>query len=321
MAEIVIEDIRKFVELDLKNDGDLDTIEAVCEALGNRTRLNILRRMQAPPYIFTVPQLAKAMKMPVTTLMFHLEKLIKADVLTISYKASKKGAVRLISRKLKSVNISCFYTEAPPSGLQAETQTARVGQFCEFEGGRFNFCTADKHYTSFGDNCYLPERFDAELVYATSGRIAYRFSNQAAKLYNVRRIVLSLEICSEAPFFDNDYLSDITFWINGKEVLTYTSPGDFGDHIGRLNPEWWDALNTQYGVLLTIVIDDGGVTLNGEQIDTKLRLKDLDLKKGNKTEIGFGNKDTARNVGGFNIFGKKFGDYPQDINYTVYYEK
>lgn len=321
MATFTKEDVRQYVELNLRSDEDLDAIATLCEALGNRTRLDILRQMQKPPHINTVPQLSKALGIPTTTLMYHLDKMINANLLALTYKASKSGAVRILARKLQSANLSFFYNDETPVSLQSETQSARVGQFIEFEGGSFNFCTADKHFTSFGDNCYMPERFEAELIYTTGGQITYRFSNQAAKLHSIMRVELSLEICSEAPYFDNDYLSDITFWINGKELTTYTCPGDFGDHRGRLNPEWWSDSNTQYGTLLTVAVDESGVTVNGERVFSKVKLSDLALDKGNKLEVRFGNKTTARNVGGFNLFGRTFGDHPQDINLTYYYEK
>lgn len=314
-----IEDKRKYMSLDLKNDDDIDTMAALCDALGNKTRLKILRYLQQSPYIFTVPELAKGIKMPMTTFMFHLEKLQKAGVISVWYKSGTHGALRLVQRKLKTVDISLFYTVTDEKNIQSEIQSVGVGQFSDFTGGSFNFCTENKHYTFFTDNCYSPERFGAQLVYTSNGQITYRFSNIAAKMHTVKSIELSLEICSEAPYFDNDFLSDITFWINDTEILTYTCPGDFGDHIGKLNPEWWSSRNTQHGELLTITVDDHGVMLNGKRIQSKVTLKKLLLDTGNKIEIRFGNKSNARNVGGFNIFGKRFGDYPQDIDFIIRY--
>ena len=307
--------------LDLQNDGDIPKIAALCDALGSEARLKILRCLQSPPYIFTVTQLVKTLNIPTTTLLFHLEKMQTADLVNISYKSSTHGTHRLIARKLHGADLRFYYVQQQNvKSVSSFVQTIGVGQFNDFIGTSFNFCTADSHYTSLSDNCYLPERFNAQLVYTPNGQITYRFSNQTAKLYAVKELALTLELCSEAPYFDNNYLSDITFWINGKELTTYTCPGDFGDHRGLLNPDWWSSVNTQYGILLTLTVNEKGVYLNGAKTPSKITLNDLEREKGNKIEVRLGNKPTAVNLGGFNIFGKQFGDHPQDVTLIMTYE-
>lgn len=315
------QDPANIVSLDLENDDEIPKMATLCDALGSEVRLKILRHLQAPPYIFTVTQLVKTLKIPTTTLLFHLEKLQKANIVNISYKSSTHGTQRLISRKLHGANLLFYYVqEQEQKAVTSFVQTIGVGQFNDFVGGNFNFCTADSHYTSLSDNCYYPERFNAQLVYTPNGQITYRFSNQTAKLYPVLELSLTLELCSEAPYFDNNYLSDITFWINDKELATYTCTGDFGDRRGLLNPEWWSSANTQYGILLTLTVNGQGVFINGIKMPSKFTLNDLELAKGNKTEVRLGNKPTAVNVGGFNLFGRQFGDHPQDITLVMKYE-
>ena len=70
-----VEDPRLIAELSLKNDEDLPAVAALCDALGSEVRLKILRRLQRRPYIFTVSELKKDLKMPASTLLFHLEKM------------------------------------------------------------------------------------------------------------------------------------------------------------------------------------------------------------------------------------------------------
>lgn len=316
-----IEDPRNVIELDLEREGDLARIAGLCEALGNETRLNILRYLQTPPYIFTIKQLVKALGIPTTTLLFHLEKMQKADLVSIRYKSSTHGAQRFVGRMLHGADLRFYRANDEKKLPNYSVQSLGVGMFSEFTGRDFNFCTAESHFRSMSDNCYLPERFDAQLLYTSYGQIAYRFSNQDAKLHPVRELSLTLELCSEAPYFDNNYLSDITFWINGVEAATYVSPGDFGDRRGHLNPEWWPSSNTQYGILLAMAVNDGGVFFNGIKAQSKVSLADLKLESGNMIEVRFGNKATALNPGGFNLFGRTFGDYAQDILLTLTYEE
>ncbi len=53
-------------------------------------------------------------------------------------------------------------------------------------------------------------------------------------------VQFSAELCSEAPLHNDDYPSDITVRVNGVELGTWTSPGDFGGERGRLTPDWWE---------------------------------------------------------------------------------
>ena len=67
--------------------------------------MEILRYLQRPPFIFSVPELAKALKIPITTLIFHLDKMAAAEIVTVAYKSTKRGAVRLVQRRMKSLGI------------------------------------------------------------------------------------------------------------------------------------------------------------------------------------------------------------------------
>ena len=116
-----------------------------------------------------------------------------------------------------------------------------------------------------------------------------------------------------ARYYDNDYKSDITFWINDKEICTLTTKGDYGDRRGKLNPDWWPSINTQYGELTTIKINENGIYLKDILVNKGITIKDLDITNNTFIKISLGNKNFALNKGGFNIFGSEFGDYPQNI--------
>jgi predicted transcriptional regulator len=59
------------------------------------------------------------------------------------------------------------------------------------------------------------------------------------------------------------------------------------------------------------------VTNHGSYVDgiqvSKVTLQDLTLKPGDPIPVRIGIKETALNIGGLNLFGSKFGNYPQDI--------
>ena len=52
-----------------------------------------------------------------------------------------------------------------------------------------------------------------------------------------------------------------------------------------------------------------------------VKIGDLHVMDKNSILIKIGNKEDAQYVGGFNIFGKKFGDYEQDIIMSITYSE
>lgn len=95
-------------------------------------------------------------------------------------------------------------------------------------------------------------------------------------------------------------------------------PGDLGARRGRLNPPSVQNGSTQYGIWVTWAVDGEGCRVNGELVgDTKI--EDLHLMEESFVRVRLGNRPDARYVGGFNLFGRHFGDYDQDLVLTVEY--
>ena len=79
----------------------------------------------------------------------------------------------------------------------------------------------------------------------------------------MERVQFSFEACAKAQGYNNDWPSDIALWINGREVVTFTSPGDFGGVRGRQNPIWWHDTMTQYGEMHVLSIRADGTYIDG----------------------------------------------------------
>lgn len=308
------------IDLNLERKEDFEKIVSLCSALGSEVRLRILEYMQNPPYVKELPEIGSELHIPKSTLVHHLEILENAGLIQIFFKSSAHGAVRLVARNMQSASIRFYYNKADArQNEKSALQTLGVGQYADYEGDLLCFATNTEHHF-FIDSNFTQERFSAQLIYTSDGVVTYHFSNAVAKKEEVSEVVFSFEICSEAPYFDNTYQSDITFWINGVETATYTSAGDFGDRRGHLNPNWWPSVNTQYGQLVNLSIRENGVYINGKRTGSCVTLSDLKLAKGNKTTFALGNKVTAEHKGGFNLFGRNFGDYPQDICMRTVYK-
>ena len=129
---------------------------------------------------------------------------------------------------------------------------------------------------------------------------------------------LSLEICSEAAPSAGDWRSDIFLEINGQRVGVWTSPADFSDKRGNLNPAWWPDWNSQYGLLKVWHVGLAGSDIDGSAI-SNLSIRDLDLPARPYIAVRIGIDDSAPNRGGLNIFGRGFGNHPQDIILQIDY--
>jgi len=159
---------------------------------------------------------------------------------------------------------------------------------------------------------YEPDRIYAQLLWFRRGYVEYRFPNRLPPNVGLDDIEVSFEVCSEAPLHHADWPSDITVWIGDSEIGTWTSPADFGGERGALTPTWWDSQNSQYGLLKVWRVTNSGSYVDGIQV-SKVTLSQLTLKPGDPIPVRIGIKEKAANVGGINLFGSRFGNYPQDI--------
>ncbi|WP_277630738.1 hypothetical protein [Atopococcus tabaci] len=130
---------------------------------------------------------------------------------------------------------------------------------------------------------------------------------------------VSLELASEFPVSNNNWPSDISFYINDIYVGTWTVPGNFSDVRAKLTPSWWPRQNSQYGLFRTLRITPYETLIDGEPISS-VNLSQIDFDKP-LTKITFAIEKDAENVGGLTIFGKQFGNYPQDIEYKLSYSE
>lgn len=166
---------------------------------------------------------------------------------------------------------------------------------------------------------FMPERAGAEILWTASGFVEYAFANTLPLTAGVRRIELAMEVALEAPGYENDYPNDLTVWMDGVEVGTRTSPGDYGGVRGRLNPHWWTDNMNQYGVMKVWQVDRRGTSIDGVAL-SPVRLDELGIRPWEPVKVRLGVKPDAPNQGGFTLFGKSFGNYEMDLVLRIAYD-
>ena len=102
----------------------------------------------------------------------------------------------------------------------------------------------------------------------------------------------------------------------GKLRSGSTGSADFGGQRGALTPAWWEPRNTQYGLLKVWQVTREGSFVDGVKLG-KVKVSELGLEGQKPLTVRSGVKKSAKHVGGFNLFGRYFGNYPQDIMLSV----
>lgn len=297
---------------------DEEALEDIVQALNTSVRRKIMAILRDSSY--SIADLAKKLDMPISTVSFHVNILRKAGFVHVTVKKHSRGKAKLISRQIDRFSLDFREAQNEEKVHQicmeipiGSFTDAKIAPGCGIASER-GIIIADDLPSVF----YSPMRLSAEMVWFSKGYLEYRIPNYMLKGKNVKTVMLSMEICSEAPNYCADWESDITFWLNGEEITTYLSPGDYGDHRGRLNPEWWSNHSTQYGVMKTIKITNDGSYLDEVAVNTHT-IEKLGLLEGDYITFRIGIKEDARHQGGLNLFGTKFGDFAQGLLYTVEY--
>lgn len=306
----------KSLHIDARDPGD--RVVQVLKALGNDTRLAILQYIG--DRVVPLSEVARELNLPPSTAAMHTLVLETAGLLHSEMRPASRGLQKVCARTYDELVIDL------PRGLPSSTNVIEhempIGGFSEVAVAPTCGLASASSLIGFLDDpasFYEPERLSAQLVWFGSGYVEYRFPNRLPPMAHPTMLQFSAELCSEAPLHDPNWPSDITLWINGVEIGTWTSPGDFGGERGRYTPTWWESKDTQYGVLKRWRVTDEGTSIDGVDL-SEIALSDLDLASGEPIRVRIGVRPDAAHAGGINLFGRGFGNYQQDLVLLMEYE-
>lgn len=283
---------------------------ALGKALSSEIRLKILGLLQEGP--LCVNEIAEFLNIPASSAALHVRVLEEAELIRTELKPGIRGSMKLCIRQETSVVLDL---QKKSKEQREEVISMPVGNYVDYKITPTCGMVNEEEYIDGEDEprCfYDPRRTTAKLVWFSSGYLEYRFPNAGMQKEPVESLDFSAELCSETADYNLDCPSDITLWINGIEAGTWTCPSDFGGRRGKLNPDWWEDKNSQYGNLKNWHIDETGTYLDGLQVSGR-GIEAYALAEGPYVSVRIGIKEDAEHVGGVNIFGNCFGDYPQDL--------
>ena len=317
-----IEDTK--IMYDIEDTKDTTKLAALGRALSSPVRIQMIRLVNKKNMLAS--EIAAELKLPLSSTIFHLNILEDAGIIKKSFSTKGKGTLHWYTY-VTNIAIIRFRNSNgyfKPESRAPYVHQINIGEYIDAEfSDQCGIATDEKQIMSADPhNAFVSGRQDAQIIWSEGyGSLLYAIPNNYAQQGNLNEIKISLEICSEAPGFNNDYPSDITFSINGIEICTFVSTGDYGDRYGRFTPSWWYPESTKYGILTNISIRSNGVFLNEKLVNKSICLNNLKLQEKNKTTFGIEVKKNAQHPGGFNIFGSKFGDYDQHIIFTATYKQ
>jgi predicted transcriptional regulator len=267
----------------------------------------------------SVSQLAEMLDIPQSNATMHVKALEEAGLIHTEILPASRGVQKICSRRFDQIILTLPPLE-PHAGTFVEVAMP-IGAYVDFNVAPTCGLASETAIIGMIDDpgSFLePERLNAQIIWFRHGFVEYRFPSRVPPGARITALQLRMEICSEAPTNNPDWPSDITLWVNGVEVGTWTAPGDLGGTRGALTPSWWLDIDSQFGYRKTWEVNASGTFIDGLQI-SDISLNQVQLKQqGISVRIGI--KPDARNVRGLNLFGKKFGNYPEDIVLRILYD-
>lgn len=297
---------------------DPEKLVTVAHALSTRSRVDILHLLISRN--LNIIEIAELLKLPVSTVASNIKILEAAKLINTELVPASRGAMKVCSRNYDDIHIALNTEKSIPKGdVRVYEVDVPIGYYSDCEvsptcgmANTEGMIIREDEPASF----YHPKRISAQLIWFRKGYVEYLLPMEIPAGSKIESLELSMEICSESPNYDNNWPSDISVWINGVEIGMWTSPGDFGDRRGKLNPSWWLDWATQYGLLKTWKVDSEKTTLDMEKVSS-VNLSQLNLDLSHKVRLRIGIKPDAVHQGGVNLFGKQFGDFEQNIMMKV----
>lgn len=294
-------------------DDGLDTFKA----LGSDTRIQILNILLENEQM-SMNQLATELNISNGALTGHIKKLEECGLINISNESAGHGNQKMCSVTQDRIIVDI---KKPIDYKNVFETEIKVGQFSRHQvWPTCGIATSESVIGEFDDIRYFnhPDRFTANILWFTKGYVEYTIPNLIPSNQRITQLSISAELSSEAPGIDNNWPSDISFYINDTKIGMWTSPGDFGDVHGMFTPQWWPQNWNQYGLLKLLVINDYGTYIDGLKISDVSTLS-LHLDYNSDIRLRLAVENDSEHVGGITLYGKSFGNYDQDIRVAINY--
>ncbi|MDR3174675.1 MAG: helix-turn-helix domain-containing protein, partial [Treponema sp.] len=181
---------------------DLDKVErsaGLFKALGSPVRLEMLKTLIDKPA--NISELAERFSLPLSSAALHVRVLEEAGLIFIQEKKGIRG-----SQKICAIYFEDLYLNMAP---RKNNKTATRDVLFRMPLGNYFDCLVSPPCGIAGSKgpigvddasstFYSPARTHAQLIWFTSGYLEYRFSTMNIQNKNIKALIFSFEVCSEA---------------------------------------------------------------------------------------------------------------------------
>jgi predicted transcriptional regulator len=292
---------------------------AVLRGLASPVRIKMLKLLHVHGPL-NGNDIAARLELPQSTVSTNLQILETAGLIRTETRKARKGNQKICHSTFGEVLVM-FKEDLKPLSSNSIEVAMPLGLYTSCDvSAPCGLCSVDGviGLLDVPDTLLDPGRMNAGLIWFTTGYVEYQFPNNAKLARNQIEIMeFSLELSSEVPGTSADWPSDITLSVNGTEIGTWMSTGEFVDKRGVYTPDWWKLKGIQYGKLKSWRVTMAGTYVDGLKI-SPVSLVDLDLASHHSIRLRIAVKPDAKHPGGINIFGRGFGNYDQDIILRLY---
>lgn len=289
----------------------------VFKALGSEIRIEILKLLLEHPDL-NLNELALKLNITNGALTGHIRKLEECGLITVTSESAGHGNQKRCLVNPRQILIDLTVPREEKNVYRTEI---KVGHFSDYEVcPTCGLASSQAQIGQMDDIRYFshPDRYQADILWFARGYVEYVIPNFIPVSQKIVQLTVSLELSSEAPGVNNNWPSDIHFYLNNVFLGSWTSPGDFGDVKGLFTPDWWYSGCNQYGLLKHLVIGSEGTFIDGLKI-SDVTIEQLHLTSRSILKFKMAVEEGAKHLGGLTIFGKTFGNYNQDILAEISY--
>lgn len=206
----------------------------VVKALASDVRLRVLQLLTTRGRM-NVNDIARELDLPQSTISSNLKTLEDANLVVTKIVKARKGSQKICESTFSEALIA-FSDVHPERAQDAIEVSMPIGLYTRCEvSAPCGLCGPDGTIglLDVPDTFLDPDRMKAGLLWFTRGHVEYQFPNNLKiSGQSPTAVEFSMELSSEVPGTGSDWPSDISLSVNGVDVATWTSPGDFGDKRG-----------------------------------------------------------------------------------------
>lgn len=291
----------------------------IFKALGSDLRIQIIKLLLENKEM-NMNEIAACLGITNGALTNHIKKLEESGIIAVLSEHEGHGNQKVCRVNTDRILID-IKPQIPEESKNMYSIDIPVGQYTDYQVQPTCGIATSRHLIGeVDDPRYFahPDRSNAHILWFGKGYVEYLIPNLLPPSSRVEQLILSMELSSEAPGVNNDWPSDISFFINDTPVGTWTSPGDFGDVRGVFTPSWWFPYWNQYGLLKTLILNKNGTFIDGLKI-SGVTIDDFHLDYKSSIRFKLVADKTGSNSGGLTLFGRSFGNYDQDIRALISY--